>query len=362
VGAFAVRLVGGMLTLAAMACSSSGDDASGGRGTGGMTAAGGATGGVQATGGAATGGATTGGATTGGTGTGGGGALGGGGATGGGATGGTPSGGGGNSGGAGGQGAAAPGGKGGHAMAGAGGSNGGTGGQGGSSGAFSPCPAAGTDCAVMPLGDSITDGFGTPGGYRIQLFTKAATAGQHLTFVGRNVNGPATVKVGSNDVPFPQHHEGYSGYTIDPLGGRQGISPLTDDAIKMGKPHIILLQIGTNDIDLNLDVVNAPMRLGALLDKIVADAPNALLVLAKITPLNYDAGNARVRAYNDALPALVQSRVASGKHIVLVDNNAPFVADPNFKTTLLADQWHPNPAGYALMAGVWYDAIKAYLR
>ena len=157
----------------------------------------------------------------------------------------------------------------------------------------------------MPLGDSITDGFGTPGGYRIELFRRTLAAGKHITFVGRNVNGPATVTDGATTTPFPQRHEGYSGYTIDPAGGRQGISPLTDGAISTFPPQIILLQIGTNDIDLNLDVANAPTRLGALLDRITTDAPDALLVVARITPLNYDAGNTRVQAYNDAMPALV---------------------------------------------------------
>jgi len=214
----------------------------------------------------------------------------------------------------------------------------------------------------MPLGDSITDGFGTPGGYRIELFRRTLTAGQHITFMGRNLNGPATVTDGATTTPFPQRHEGYSGYTIDPAGGRQGISPLTDGALTTFHPQIILLQIGTNDIDLNLDVANAPARLGALLDKITTDAPDALLVVARITPLNYDAGNARVEAYNAAMAALVESRVAAGKHILLVDMYAPFVADPSFKTSLLADQWHPNPAGYALMSGVWYEAIQSYLR
>ena len=215
---------------------------------------------------------------------------------------------------------------------------------------------------ILPLGDSITDGFTVPGGYRIELFRTALMAGQHITFVGRNVNGPATVTDGSTTTPFPQRHEGYSGYTIDPAGGRQGISPLVDGALTTFHPQIILLQIGTNDIDLNLDVANAPARLGALLDTITTDAPDALLVVARITPLNYDAGNARVEAYNDAMPALVRPRESAGKHILLVDMYSPFVADPSFKTSLLADQWHPNPAGYAVMAGVWYQAIQSFLR
>ena len=62
------------------------------------------------------------------------------------------------------------------------------------------------------------------------------------------------------------------------------------------------------------------------------------------------------------MPALVESRVAAGKHILLVDMYAPFVADPSFKTSLLAYQWHPNPAGYAMMSGVGDQAIQSYLR
>ena len=137
--------------------------------------------------------------------------------------------------------------------------------------------------------------------------------------------------------------------------------PLDDGAIANAKPHINLLMIGTNDIDLDVDVANAPKRLGALLDKVTADAPSALVVLAQITPLQDDTVNARVQAYDQAMPALVQSRAAAGKHIVLVNMYAPFVANANYKTALLADKWHPNPAGYQIMATVWYDAIKAVL-
>ena len=67
---------------------------------------------------------------------------------------------------------------------------------------FSPCPALPVECGVMPLGDSITDGYGTLGGYRIELFRQVLTAGQHMTFVGRNANGPLTVMVGTTTTPF----------------------------------------------------------------------------------------------------------------------------------------------------------------
>lgn len=247
-------------------------------------------------------------------------------------------------------------GGGGVGQAGAGGVGGGAGGEGT---AFVPCPPTG-NCVIMPFGDSITDGFGTPGGYRIELYRTALMNNRHITFAGRNMNGPNSVMVGTMTPNFPKGHEGYSGFTIDP-SSRSGISPLADGAIANAKPHIILLMIGTNDIDLGVDVANAPKRLGALLDKVIADAPSALVVLAQITPLQDDTVNARVQAYDQAMPALVQSRAAAGKHIVLVNMYAPFVANANYKTALLADKWHPNPAGYQIMATVWYDAIKAVL-
>lgn len=334
-------------------CSS---DGHGGNGSGGRTGSGG----TSATGGTTSGGVSGTGGSPGGSGSGGsssGGAIGSGGATTGGVSG---------TGGMVGSGGAGPGGAatGGAASGGMGtggengGKTGGRGGAGGENGAFAPCPVSG-NCAVMPLGDSITDGMGSSGGgYRVELFRLAVTNSKRITFVGRaSPNGPTTVA----GQPFPRNHEGYSGYTIDPGGGRAGISPLVDGAILAGRPEIILLMIGTNDIDLNLDVANAPMRLGALLDKITTDAPNALVVLAQITPLQDDTVNARVQTYNQAMPALVQARVAKGKHIILVNMNAPFVSNANYKTALLADKWHPNNAGYVVMAQTWYAAIQNYL-
>lgn len=60
----------------------------------------------------------------------------------------------------------------------------------------------------MPLGDSITDGFGEPGGYRIGLWQRLS--GRHaVDFVGSASNGPGAL--GDHD------HEGHSGWRIDQL-------------------------------------------------------------------------------------------------------------------------------------------------
>jgi lysophospholipase L1-like esterase len=71
--------------------------------------------------------------------------------------------------------------------------------------------------------------------------------------------------------------------------------------------------------------------------------------------------NTRVQTFNAAIPALVQARVADGKHVVVVDMYGAFVSHADYKTALLADNVHPNDAGYQVMAEVWYAALEPVL-
>src|SRR6185437_15339021 len=95
-------------------------------------------------------------------------------------------------------------------------------------------------------------------------------------------SGPSMV----DGAAFPQANEGHAGYTIDddPADGRMGIQPLAKSAIQTYHPHIVTLMIGTNDVDVQVDLANAPARLGTLLDTILAADPKLLLVVAQITP------------------------------------------------------------------------------
>ncbi len=224
--------------------------------------------------------------------------------------------------------------------------------------AYTPCPSNGSACIVMPLGDSITDGFPFEnGGYRVELFHQAVQGATPITFVGRNLNGPTTV----DGRPFPRNHEGYSGFTIDTGPGHSGISPLVDAGISMFRPNIILLHIGTNDVNGNLDLANAPTRLGALIDRMTSDSPTTLVVVAQIIPTTNDNTNVAIRAYNAAIPALVQQRASAGKHVMLLDMYTLFASRADFKTALMNDSLHPNVAGYAAMGDAWYASIRAAL-
>ncbi|WP_234009924.1 GDSL-type esterase/lipase family protein, partial [Streptomyces sp. SA3_actF] len=98
---------------------------------------------------------------------------------------------------------------------------------------------------VMPLGDSLTDGFTPcPGGYRIGLWRRLAEAGYTVDFVGSLANGPA--ELGDHD------HEGHSGWRIDQLDAQ------LDGWLAATSPRTVLLLIGTNDLNQNHDVANAP--------------------------------------------------------------------------------------------------------
>jgi lysophospholipase L1-like esterase len=242
-----------------------------------------------------------------------------------------------------------------------------TGGSGGTV-AYAPCPTSGSSpCKILPFGDSITEGARSSddAGYRSQLFKLIVAAKQKVTFTGSLTNGPTQV----SGQAFPRMHEGHSGWTIDPgyseFSGYGGISSLVPSPALNGGPHIVLLHIGANDLFPTKDGAGMATRLDALVEKIAQNAPTALIVLAKITPVGSTnsghtqaevaAANAAQATYNSKIPAIIQSHVARGQHVIGVDMSQMPLAD------LTTASVHPNDQGYAYMAGIWYAAIKDLL-
>jgi lysophospholipase L1-like esterase len=189
---------------------------------------------------------------------------------------------------------------------------------------------------VMPLGDSITDGFNVPGGYRINLWQRLAGGGYTVDFVGSGFNGPSTL--GDHD------HEGHSGWRIDQLDAN------IVNWLRTYTPRTVLLHIGTNDMNQNFDIANAPARLSALIDKIRATAPTVELFVAQITPESDPTLAARVNAYNATIPGIVAQK-GSMTHLVVM-HSAITTAD-------LADGVHPTAAGYDKMSARWYSALQS---
>jgi lysophospholipase L1-like esterase len=203
-----------------------------------------------------------------------------------------------------------------------------------------PTPTGNTITKIMPLGDSITDGFTVAGGYRIKLWSSIQSIGKTIDFVGSMSNGPAELG--------DKNHEGHSGWRIDQIDA--SINGWMDTY----KPRIVLLHIGTNDIGQNYNISGAPTRLSALIDKICAKLPvGGKLYVAKIIPLNGQTTN--ITNFNNQIPGIVQSKVNSGKPVYMVDMYSALTLSD------LADGVHPNRTGYDKMADVWFNAIRSDL-
>jgi lysophospholipase L1-like esterase len=189
---------------------------------------------------------------------------------------------------------------------------------------------------IMPLGDSITHGWNVSGGYRNKLWQHIQTDGYTVDFVGPSTDGPATL--GDRD------HAGYPGNRIDQ------ISYWTPGWLSTYTPRTVLLHLGTNDIQQNYSLDQAPARLSTLIDKIRTGAPNADIFVATIIPFADAAKEAKAQTFNAAIPGIVSSK---GSKVHLVNMR------PAITTADLADGVHPSATGYDKMADVWYAALRA---
>jgi lysophospholipase L1-like esterase len=191
---------------------------------------------------------------------------------------------------------------------------------------------------IMPLGDSITYGVGSPGGYRTDLWQFLSADKVDAQFVGSQSSGPG-------NLPDPAN-EGHSGWTIAQIAARVG-TWLADY-----KPDVILLHIGTNDILKKVSAARAERQVAGLISRITT-LSDAKLYVATIIPLKNRRENAIVRAYDTALAATVRLDVAAGRHVRLVD-----MYDAVSTTDLGPDGVHPTAGGYAKIAARWYAAMR----
>lgn len=195
---------------------------------------------------------------------------------------------------------------------------------------------------IMPLGDSITYGSGSSNGWGYRGDLELELAQQNGTmhygavqYLGSQQSGPAL-----ND----DNNEGHPGWLIGDIAG------IADSVLATYRPDVVLLHIGTNDMNNNVDPGGAPARLGSLIDQILRDDPQVTVLVSTIVPAAFPDTAARIATYNAAIPGVVQARQAAGKRVSLVRMDAVTTAD-------LADGLHPNNRGYQKMAEAFYDGI-----
>lgn len=118
------------------------------------------------------------------------------------------------------------------------------------------------------------------------------------------------------------------------------------------RPNVILLMAGTNDMAQSLNVSEAPQRLGNLIDQCYAACPDAVILVAQLTPSTYNSTQSNIAVFNPTIPGLVATRVTNGVKALTVDMEA-FVG-----TSDLIDGLHPNDVGYQKMATAWISGLK----
>ncbi|RKF61169.1 Multidomain esterase [Erysiphe neolycopersici] len=191
---------------------------------------------------------------------------------------------------------------------------------------------------ILPLGDSITQGFGSSSGngYRAQLQDMLNYSSPSVTYIGSQKSGNM-----SNNV-----HEGYPGAVIDEIAS-QGLPLLAQ------KPNLILVMAGTNDISRAHNVDDAPKRLGALVDLIIQNSPLSTIIVAELLPiLNPPESEESGKLFNAKIPEILALRQKAGNKVLLVKMSS------GFSKTDLEDGLHPNDKGYKRIADTWYSGIQ----
>ena len=227
--------------------------------------------------------------------------------------------------------------------------------------------------AIWFIGDSITqsnadgDGSSSP---RKSLYDLLTANSINFTYTGHhtaNVDGlPST---GGNAATNLYHyHTGISGSVIgnnttNPFrhGITQGVpSYWTQGRLATVKPNIILIMLGTNDTNADIDVANAPTRISTLINTIMnqPNVGNPVFFVAAIPPnrIDFPTRNNRVLAFNAALPDIIDAQRDMGRDVYYVDNYTTI--NDNYASAMRGDNLHPNTTGNNLMAQQWYNALQ----
>jgi lysophospholipase L1-like esterase len=129
------------------------------------------------------------------------------------------------------------------------------------------------------------------------------------------------------------------------------------------KSDVLLMQFGTNDVWNGVATQTILQAYTLVLTDYRAVHPNVILFIAQITPLHpTGCGTCETgaEALNAAIPGWATSQSTPASPIYVVDVWSAFTASTYLPDSMYtADGVHPNPAGAALVAHEWYNALIA---
>lgn len=204
--------------------------------------------------------------------------------------------------------------------------------------------------SIMPLGDSITDDnqniiYGTSGNsYRKPLWDDLNASRFWVDFVGSRANETSD---------FDNDHEGQPGFTD------YEISQHVQTYLSFNPAEVVLLHIGTNDVDDNAtSVQNILTNIDSWSG---GDGERITVLLARI--INRVPYNQTTRDFNDNVEAMATARIADGDKIIMVDmeDGAGLTYALYGNGGDFVDYLHPHDIGYAKMADLWYTKLDPLL-
>lgn len=201
---------------------------------------------------------------------------------------------------------------------------------------------------VMAVGDSITAGAGVPGGFRRPLQERLRYYGMMVDFVGPSVEN-------SPGMADPEH-AGFGGWqTRDILYGRPTARQAgrLSDWLRTYQPAVLLVTVGTND-PWGLTYDQTVQQYDALVGVAFRRRPNIRVVLSSIPGSAADANKRHVEAkIQQAVREVVERWSRNGYPVEMADPFARWDSNRH-----LSDRYHPNAAGYRLMADEFLLAVQ----
>ncbi|KAK9770553.1 hypothetical protein AB5N19_11374 [Seiridium cardinale] len=204
--------------------------------------------------------------------------------------------------------------------------------------------AHGIPLRVLALGASTTRGDSVAevdnNGFRRPLRHRLTALGHKVNFVGIDRLGNMT----DNDIVAGP------GVQVDTIHG------MAEQIVSKSKPNLILVNAGTNDCLMHVDIDNFYKRYDNLVQYLFMASHKATLVLGTLLPTWDTRFNGREDVFrvNPQIRRLVKIYQKQGLPVVLAEMQGPDgIQDGN----LAEDGMHPASAGYEMMATKLYEAI-----
>lgn len=222
---------------------------------------------------------------------------------------------------------------------------------------------------ILPLGNSITNGTSTYNSYRRDLWQLLHKGKYNFDFIGSWDKHHAGRTVPNPD--FDTDHEGHSGWTIhhvlEPPDWDKERGNL-DDWLKLYRPDIVLIELGTNDVFQCVDATSAMNDLATVIEKLRTKNASVKILLAQIPPLGAQwspkklcstdtSYESAIKIFNDAVLRFAQTKTTGKSPVLIVDQFTG--TNPAVD---MYDDIHPNEKGERKMSQRWFDALKPFLK